>query len=71
MLNQIDLSRVDLNLLVLFEAGIRSGELPADLDQEGAATLFVGIVLGGFGLILAGFGGLRLYRHLRSQSPKA
>lgn len=34
-------------------------------------SLFVGIVLGGFGLILAGFGGLRLYRHLRSQSPKA
>ena len=33
-------------LLVLFEAGIRSGELPADLDQEGAATLFVGIVQG-------------------------
>jgi AcrR family transcriptional regulator len=33
-------------LLGLFEAGIRSEQLPAGLDQEAAATLFVGIVQG-------------------------
>jgi len=33
-------------LLRLFAAGIESGRLPAQLDQEAAATLFVGIVQG-------------------------
>lgn len=33
-------------LLALFRAGIKSGQLPAGLDQEAAATLFVGIVQG-------------------------
>lgn len=33
-------------LLVLFKAGVKTGELPAGLDQDAAATLFVGIVQG-------------------------
>jgi len=33
-------------LLGLFKAGVKNGELPAQLDQEAAATLFVGIVQG-------------------------
>jgi len=33
-------------LLRLFAAAIESGRLPAQLDQEAAATLFVGIVQG-------------------------
>jgi len=33
-------------LLALFKKGVRTGELPAGLDPEAAATLFVGIVQG-------------------------
>lgn len=33
-------------LLDLFKAGVKTGELPAGLDPEAAATLFVGIVQG-------------------------
>ena len=33
-------------LLGLFAAGVKTGQLPAALDQEAAATLFVGIVQG-------------------------
>lgn len=33
-------------LLVQFKAGVKTGELPAALDLEAAATLFVGIVQG-------------------------
>jgi AcrR family transcriptional regulator len=33
-------------LLGLFEAGVKTGQLPAGLDREAAATLFVGIVQG-------------------------
>lgn len=33
-------------LLGLFKAGVKTGQLPAGLDQEAAATLFVGIVQG-------------------------
>jgi TetR/AcrR family transcriptional regulator len=33
-------------LLGLFKAGVKTGQLPAKLDQEAAATLFVGIVQG-------------------------
>jgi TetR/AcrR family transcriptional regulator len=33
-------------LLALFKTGVMTGELPAGLDQEAAATLFVGIVQG-------------------------
>jgi TetR/AcrR family transcriptional regulator len=33
-------------LMGLFKAGVKAGELPAGLDQEAAATLFVGIVQG-------------------------
>jgi len=33
-------------LLVQFKAGVKAGELPAELDLEAAATLFVGIVQG-------------------------
>jgi len=33
-------------LLRLFATGVREGQLPAALDQEAAATLFVGIVQG-------------------------
>ena len=34
------------SLLRLLAAGVREGDLPAALDQEAAATLFVGIVQG-------------------------
>jgi AcrR family transcriptional regulator len=33
-------------LMGLFKTGVRNGQLPAQLDQEAAATLFVGIVQG-------------------------
>lgn len=33
-------------LLVQFKTGVKTGELPAGLDHEAAATLFVGIVQG-------------------------
>ena len=33
-------------LLGLFKTGVKNGQLPATLDQEAAATLFVGIVQG-------------------------
>ena len=33
-------------LLGLFEAGVKTGQLPDALDQEAAATLFVGVVQG-------------------------
>ena len=33
-------------MLGVFKAGVKSGQLPAKLDQEAAATLFVSIVQG-------------------------